>query len=80
MLEFMQKYIKIQERSMIDWIKDTLQSFEKMRKKIGEAFGSRWIGFYKIIAALFENYIENTGRLVIRASTLLQRLENFIAL
>jgi hypothetical protein len=49
----MQKYLKSLDKSLINWIRDVLQSFEKMRKRIGEAFGSRWISFYKIIAAIF---------------------------
>lgn len=57
MLEFIKNYIKGLEKNMIDWIRGTLQSFEKMRKKIGQAFGNRWISFYKIIAAVFENAI-----------------------
>ena len=57
MLEFIKNYIKGLEKNMLDWIRGTLQSFEKMRKKIGQTFGNRWISFYKIIAAVFENGI-----------------------
>lgn len=49
-----------------------------MRKKIGEVFGSRWISFYKIIAAVFENCIENTGRLLLKANSLVRNLENYV--
>ena len=53
MLEYVQKYLKGLEKNFIEWIRATLQSFEKMRKRIGEVFGSRWISFYKVIAAIF---------------------------
>ena len=53
MLEYVQKYLKGLEKNFIEWIRATLQSFEKMRKRIGEVFGGRWISFYKVIAAIF---------------------------
>jgi len=34
-LEYIQKYLKNLEKSFVDWVRDVLQSFEKMRKKIG---------------------------------------------
>lgn len=52
-VDMLQKYVRGIEKNLIEWIKETLSSFDKMRKKIGESFGSRWIGFYKIIAAIF---------------------------
>lgn len=37
--------------------KETMLNFDKMRKKVGELFGNRWILFYKIITSIFENSI-----------------------
>lgn len=71
--------MKSLEKNLTEWIKETLQSFDKMRRKIGEAFGNRWIGFYKIIAAIFENYMENTGRLLLRTNATIQKIENYAA-
>jgi len=34
-LEYVQKYLKNLDKSFVDWVRDVLQSFEKMRKKIG---------------------------------------------
>lgn len=33
--EYLQKYLKTLDKSFIDWVRDVLQSFEKMRKRIG---------------------------------------------
>lgn len=54
-------------------------NFDKMRKKIGEVFGNRWLSFYKIISALFENSIENTGRLMKRVEGKIKVIEAAIA-
>ena len=53
MVDMLQNYVRGIDKNLIEWIKGTLSAFDKMRHKIGESFGSRWIGFYKIIAALF---------------------------
>jgi hypothetical protein len=74
MLEFVKNYLKSLDKSFNEWIKDTLASFEKMRRKIGETFGTRWIAFYKIISLIFENYLENTGRLMLRTNLIIQKI------
>jgi hypothetical protein len=50
-------------------------SFDKMRKKIGEVFGNRWLSFYKIVTSIFENSIENTGRLMRRVEGKIKMIE-----
>lgn len=57
MMNYIKQYIKGMQTELSDLIKDVIHSFEKMRRKIGETFGSRWISFYKIVASIFENYL-----------------------
>ena len=57
MVDYLKEYLRGLDKGMIEFIKETLNSFEKMRRKIGEAFGTRWISFYKITSTIFENYI-----------------------
>lgn len=62
----MQRYLKALDKVLMESYRETLLSFDKIRKKIGEVFGNRWLSFYKVISSLFENSIENTGRLMKR--------------
>lgn len=78
-IEYMQRYLKALDKVLMEAYRETLQSFDKIRKKIGEVFGNRWLSFYKVISSLFENSIENTGRLMKRVEGKLKNIENTIA-
>jgi hypothetical protein len=52
-MEYIQKSIKAQEKSMAETLKDAQPAFEKLKKKVGQAFGTQWPNFYRPINALF---------------------------
>lgn len=75
----MQRYLKALDKVLMESYRETLVSFDKIRKKIGEVFGNRWLSFYKVISSLFENSIENTGRLMKRVEGKLKSIEGTIS-
>lgn len=78
-IEYMQKYLKALDKNLMVSYRETILNFEKMRKKIGEVFGNRWLSFYKVVLSIFENSIENTGRLIKRVEGKVRLIETNIA-
>lgn len=57
MYEFIQKYLKNLDRSFLEPFKDVISNFEKIKKKLSEIFGGRWVAFYKILSSIYESYL-----------------------